>query len=97
MEASVVQTRRARVFGRMSNSTAGIAYYVALGVASFFLTSPAVWPAACIAAVAAALLSAYLAYSLAFVTRMPCAYCWTGHLINWALLAAVLAAHGAPA
>jgi uncharacterized membrane protein len=29
--------------------------------------------------------SAVLAYSLLFVTRMPCTYCWTSHAINWTL------------
>jgi uncharacterized membrane protein len=35
--------------------------------------------------VLAAVSSAYLAYSLAFVTRMPCTYCWSAHAINLAL------------
>jgi uncharacterized membrane protein len=30
-------------------------------------------------------------YSLLFRTRMPCPYCWTGHALNVALFALVLA------
>jgi hypothetical protein len=30
-----------------------------------------------------------LAYSLLFVTRMPCVYCWTSHVVNWALAVAL--------
>jgi uncharacterized membrane protein len=51
-----------------------------------------VWVLVLAAAAGAAAFSAYLAYSLLFVTRMPCVYCWTGHVVNWSLvLLAVLA------
>jgi uncharacterized membrane protein len=45
-----------------------------------------VWWAALAAAAAAAAFSAYLAYSLLFVTRMPCVYCWTSHVVNFSLI-----------
>ena len=40
----------------------------------------------------AAAMSLYLAYSLLFVTRMPCPYCWTSHVANWALAVLVFLA-----
>jgi uncharacterized membrane protein len=89
-EPSVVQTPRATLFGRIPNSLFGIAYYALLALASFFLTVPAVHVAAIVAAALAALMSVYLAYSLLFVTRMPCVNCWTGHVINWILLVLLL-------
>jgi uncharacterized membrane protein len=33
----------------------------------------------------AAITSLALAYSLLFVTKRACAFCWTGHAINWLL------------
>jgi uncharacterized membrane protein len=89
-EPSVVQTPRAVLVGRTPNSTIGIAYYALLAGASFFLSGPLVHAVALVAAVLAALMSVYLAYSLLFVTNMPCAYCWTGHVVNWLLLAILL-------
>ena len=92
-EPSVVQTPRARLFGRLPNSLFGIAYYAALIVATFFLEVPAIRIAALVAAFAAAATSVYLAYSLLFITRMPCPNCWTGHVTNWVLLALLLTYH----
>jgi len=85
-EASVVQTPRARVVGGVPNSLIGIGYYFFLATASFALADPAVYIAALIASSLAAAMSLYLAYSLLFVTKMPCVNCWTGHIVNWALL-----------
>lgn len=85
-EPSVVQTPRARVIGSTPNSAFGIAYYALLAIATFFFSMPSVETIALIAAMLAAAMSVYLAYSLLFVTKMPCAYCWTGHVVNWALL-----------
>jgi uncharacterized membrane protein len=87
---SVVQQPRARMFGGMSNSSFGIAYYAAMLVAVWLLAVPYVYPAALVASVAAAALSFYLAYSLLFITRMPCPFCWTGHVVNVSLLALLL-------
>ncbi len=90
-EPSVVQTPRARVAGGVPNALLGLVYYAALAVASLLWTVPGVWPLGLAAALGAAGFSAYLAYSLLFVTRMPCVYCWTGHVVNWLLLALVFA------
>jgi uncharacterized membrane protein len=90
-EPSVVQTPRARLFGGISNATIGLVYYLALAVSLPFLGRPLIWDAALVAALAAATMSVYLAYSLLFVTRRPCAYCWTSHAINWLLVVLLLA------
>ena len=68
------------------NSLLGLFFYLALLLMTPFLSNPVVWMLATVASTLAAALSVYLAYSLLFVTRMPCAYCWTGHVINWLLL-----------
>ena len=90
-EASVVQTQRASVLG-IPNAAVGLVYYTALGIATVLFAFPAVWWLALGAACAAAAGSVYLAYSLLFVTRMPCVYCWTSHVVNWALLVLVVLA-----
>ena len=83
-EPSVVQSARARLYG-VPNAALGAAYYVALAAAVWLVRSPA-GAAVVLAAVAfAAVTSLALAYSLLFVTRRPCPYCWTGHAVNWSL------------
>lgn len=91
-EPSVVETPRARLFGGVSNAAIGFVYYLALAAALPFLDRPLVWGAAFAASLGAAAMSAYLAYSLLFVTRRPCAFCWTSHAVNWLLAALLLAA-----
>jgi uncharacterized membrane protein len=84
-EASVVQSPRARLFGGVSNALIGVCYYPALAIGIWLLP----WPASLVllaASAAAAITSLRLAYSLLFETRMPCPYCWTSHVVNWALL-----------
>jgi uncharacterized membrane protein len=44
-----------------------------------------------VAALMAAGVSVVLAYSLLFVTKMPCVYCWTSHAVNWMLAVGVAA------
>jgi len=84
-EPSVVLTSRARVAGGVSNAAIGLAYYAALALCVPFLQFGFVgWPAL-VAATGAAAFSVYLAYSLLFVTRMPCVYCWTSHVVNFSL------------
>jgi uncharacterized membrane protein len=39
----------------------------------------------------AAAASVALAYSLLFITRRACPYCWTSHVVNWMLLGLCLA------
>ena len=84
-EPSVVQTPRARLYGGIPNAALGAAYYPALAAAVWLVRSPA-GVAVVLAAVAfAAITSLWLAYSLLFVTRRACPYCWTSHAINWSL------------
>jgi uncharacterized membrane protein len=89
-EPSVVQTPRARAVAGIPNAAFGLAYYAALALAIPLLGSPAARTAALVVAFGAAAFSLYLAYSLAFVTRMRCAYCWTSHVVNWVLPLLVL-------
>lgn len=84
-EPSVVFTPRAKVMG-LPNSVLGLVFYLALLCMMPFLSNSTVWMFALTASTVAAAFSVYLAYSLLFITRMPCAYCWTGHAINWLLL-----------
>jgi uncharacterized membrane protein len=93
-EPSVVQTSRARLFGGAPNALLGTCYYPALALAVWLAGTQ--WEMAGILAIAlfAAAVSLILAYSLLFITRMPCVYCWTSHTVNWslALCVALLAA-----
>jgi uncharacterized membrane protein len=91
-EPSVVQQPPARAIGGIPNSVFGITYYCLLFVAAWLLRVPLVYDAALVASIAAAALSLYLAYSLLFVTRMRCVFCWTGHIVNWTLVALLIAA-----
>ena len=88
-EPSVVQTERATVFFGMPNSLIGLVYYTALTAVSWLAHATALLELAVAAAAFAACTSLYLAYSLLFVTKRSCPYCWTAHAVNWALLAAV--------
>jgi uncharacterized membrane protein len=85
LEPSVVQSPRARLYYGIPNSAIGTVYYPALAGCVWLLRWP---PAAALAltmVVFAALTSLWLAYSLLFVTRQSCPYCWTAHWVNWAL------------
>jgi len=84
-EPSVVQSPRARLFGGLPNALLGAAYYLVLAPAIWFVRFPAGVVAICLAVAFAAATSALLAYSLLFVTRRPCPYCWTAHAVNWSL------------
>lgn len=81
---SVVTTPRAHLFG-VPNSLLGALYYAALAVTVWFAQRPVEQIALIAAAFAAAAASAYLAYSLLFITRRDCPYCWTSHVVNWSL------------
>jgi len=90
-EPSVVQTPAARTIAGLPNSAFGLAYYplVSLGaLAGLWINAARV--ATLAGATLAALFSVYLAYSLLFVTRRACPFCWTGHLANWIIWAACL-------
>jgi uncharacterized membrane protein len=84
-EPSVVQTPRARLFGGIPNALVGAAYYPALAVAVWFVRTPAAAIALQVVVAFAAVTSLVLAYSLLFVTRRPCPYCWGAHAVNWSL------------
>jgi uncharacterized membrane protein len=84
-EASVVETPRARLFGGIPNAAFGIPYYLLAGIGVWIQEPRALAFAVAFASVLAAATSVFLAYSLLYVTRMPCKYCWTSHAINWIL------------
>jgi uncharacterized membrane protein len=84
-EPSVVTTPRAHLFG-VQNSLLGLLYYPALALAVWFVHPGVGTALALAAAFFAAITSGVLAYSLLFVTRRECAYCWTAHAVNWSLL-----------
>ncbi len=75
----VIETPRAKLFG-IPNSVYGIGLYIYLLL--FFLGLPLPWFLGFIAAALATLRSIYLAYSLLFVTKIPCPLCFTTHGIN---------------
>ncbi|HTV92508.1 MAG TPA: vitamin K epoxide reductase family protein [Verrucomicrobiae bacterium] len=84
-EPSVVQTPRARLLGGIPNAALGAYYYPALGLAIWLASDRSELTILLLAALCAAGVSVALAYSLLFVTKMPCVYCWTSHAINWTL------------
>lgn len=90
-EPSVVQSPRARL-GGTPNSAIGLIYYAIMLAAAWWIHVPVMRVGMLAAALAAAAFSVYLAYSLLFVTRMPCAMCWTGHAVNWLILGALVLA-----
>jgi uncharacterized membrane protein len=57
---------------------------MAIGV--WFALSPLLAIALLALASGAAVTSLVLAYSLLFITRRSCPYCWTSHVVNWTLL-----------
>jgi uncharacterized membrane protein len=82
---SVVKTPRAHLFGP-PNSLLGTLYYPALG-AAVWLAHGRVQAIVLLGAVLlAAATSVVLGYSLIYVTRRRCPYCWASHAINWCLL-----------
>jgi uncharacterized membrane protein len=89
-ERSVVQTPRARLFGGIPNALFGAVFYPALAIAIWFADSRLALALVLVPVLAAALTSVVLAYSLLFVTRMPCVFCWTSHAINWSLALCVV-------
>lgn len=92
-EQSVVTEPHARLVGGIPNALIGSVYYPSLA-AAMWIGQPHTafrWPIV-FAVVAAAATSAFLAYTLVFVTKRGCRYCWTSHLVNAILLFAVPAA-----
>ena len=81
---SVVKTPRAHLFG-VPNSLLGTIYYPGAGRRrSGSCTAPARAAVVLLRrSLFAAATSVVLAYSLLFVTRRECPYCWTSHAVNW--------------
>lgn len=88
-EPSIVQTPRAKLFAGIPNALFGALYYPALTAVAWGASSPGLLLLAVLAAASAAATSGYLAYSLLFVTKRSCPFCWTAHAVNWALVMAV--------
>jgi uncharacterized membrane protein len=82
---SVVKTPRAHLYG-VPNSLLGAIYYVALAIAIWSVHARTALLVVLAAALFAAVTSVVLAYSLLFVTRRECPYCWTAHGVNWSIL-----------
>ncbi len=64
----------------------GTIYYPAVAVAVWLVRGAAAELVFLAAMLLAAASSLYLGYSLIFVTRRACPFCWTSHAINWCLL-----------
>lgn len=82
---SVVKTARAHLYG-VPNSLLGTIYYPALVVAIWLVHGRLAMLIVLAAVLFAAATSAVLAYSLLFITRRQCPYCWTSHAVNWSIL-----------
>ena len=82
---NVLGTPRAKLFG-IPNSVFGIGLYFSLILG---LSHLAPW-IALVLLFAATARSIYLAYSLLFVTKIPCPLCFTTHIINLSLFLMVL-------
>jgi uncharacterized membrane protein len=93
-EPSVVETPRARAIGGVPNAAFGVAYYPLVALAMLWFHVSGVWALTMAASLAAAAFSCYLAYSLLFVTKQWCPYCWIGHLVNWTLPFLLIIARG---
>ena len=85
LEPSVVTSPRARLFG-VQNAVLGVISYPGVALAIWLIQGTLAKAALLAVMLFAALTSVVLAYSLLFVTRRECAYCWTGHAVNWSLL-----------
>lgn len=81
-EPSVVEQPQARLFAGLPNAAIGIIYYVALPLVIWLGSARWQIAAVFVASLLAAAVSAYLAYSLLFVTRMACKYCFMSHVVN---------------
>jgi uncharacterized membrane protein len=83
---SVVKTPRAYLFG-IPNSLLGTLYYPAVAFAVWVLHGRLSAAILLLVVLGAAATSGYLAYSLIYITRRECPYCWTSHVVNWCLVA----------
>jgi uncharacterized membrane protein len=78
----IIDTPRAKLFG-VPNSVFGIGLYAYL-ILNLFVHFPVI--IALVLLSFAVIRSIYLAYSLIFVTKVPCPLCFTSHVINIILL-----------
>jgi len=62
-------------------------YYLAVAIAVWFVHGMLAEVVLLGTMLAAAVTSVYLGYSLLYVTRRSCPYCWTSHVVNWCLVA----------
>ncbi|MGH7738181.1 MAG: vitamin K epoxide reductase family protein [Candidatus Tyrphobacter sp.] len=85
-EPSVVQSPRARLLAGTPNASFGVCYYVLAAAFAWLPAPPAVAVPVMVAVLAAAATSLFLAYSLLFVTKRSCPYCWSAHAVNWLLV-----------
>ena len=83
------------LFGGLSNALLGACYYPALAIVTWLSLGRAFALFVFAIVLVAAAVSVVLGYSLLFVTRRPCAYCWPSHAIN-ALLVILFALHLRP-
>ena len=83
---SVLDTPRAKIFG-VPNSVFGIALYLYL-ITTLLVPFPSLLTLSLLTV--ALLRSVFLAYSLLFITKIPCPLCFTGHTINLILFLIVL-------
>ena len=92
-EPSVVERPAARSLFGIPTAAFGIAYYGLQLSALPFGGSKVVRRGVLAASTLALAQTMYLMYSLLFVTRMPCVYCWTSHAVNVVLFALALGAN----
>jgi uncharacterized membrane protein len=97
-EPSIVEEPHARLFLGQPNALFGCIYFPLLAAGEWFYplvhaeapgSAFAIRCAALIALAAATLTSAFLAYSLLYITKRECSFCWAGHAVNLALLITV--------
>ena len=89
-EPSIVETPAATIFFGQPNALYGLLFYGTMLASTPFTNSSTVRLGRRVATGLAASSSLYLMYSLLFITKMECPYCWTGHALNLAILGAVL-------
>ena len=82
---SVVKSPRAKLFAGLPNALFGVLYYAGVLAVTWLAHARIFFILAEAATLLAAGTSAYLAYSLLFVTKRECPYCWTAHAANWSL------------
>lgn len=85
-EPSIVQNPRAKLYGGVPNTVFGIGFYGALALVCWLTLPPWAAVVTLVAVALAAGTSLFLSYTLLFVTRTTCPYCWTAHAVNWSLL-----------